>query len=205
MKMRRSIVNFTFAILLALALVSFSLLPEIGAARTNGEIAIGAKIENFTLADIAGAQRSFDELKGKNGTIVMFLSKQCPVVQGYNARISKIAADYSAKGVNVVGLNSNATETLADVKMHAEKNYAFPMLIDKGNVIADKFGASVTPEVYVFDKDGKLAYRGAIDNDRSGENVTTNHLRDALEALLAAKPIAKTEVKAFGCSIKRAS
>ncbi len=103
-------------------------------------------------------------------------------------------------------MNSNATESLDYVKSNmTERSYSFPMLIDKGNVIADKFGATVTPEVYLFDKDGKLVYRGAIDNDRSGENVTARPLQDAVDATLGGKAVAKTETKAFGCSIKRAA
>jgi hypothetical protein len=77
------------------------------------------------------------------------------------------------------------------------------MLIDKGNVLADKLGASVTPEVYFFDEKNKLLYRGAIDNNRSGDNITNNYLRDAVEAKMAGKAIAKTSANAFGCTIKR--
>lgn len=206
MKINRRLPNLFLSVFAALAFLSLALLPEIGAARFDQKtLGIGAKVENFTLPDINGKQHSFESLNGKNGAVVVFLSKQCPVVQGYNERISKIAADYKAKGIAFIGLNSNATESLEDVKAHAEKNYAFPMLIDKGNVIADKFGATVTPEVYYFDKEGKLLYRGRIDNDRSGSNVTENNLRDALDATIAGKPVAKAEVSAFGCTIKRVS
>ena len=203
MKMQRKLIGISFVLLFALA---FVLMPDTGAARSSDTVAIGAKVENFTLADTEGKQRSFNDLKGKNGALIVFMSAQCPVVKAYADRINTLAKDYQAKGISVIGMNSNATESLDYVKSNmTERSYSFPMLIDKGNVIADKFGATVTPEVYLFDKDGKLVYRGAIDNDRSGENITARPLQDAVDATLAGKAVAKTETKAFGCSIKRAA
>jgi hypothetical protein len=77
------------------------------------------------------------------------------------------------------------------------------VLIDKGNVLADKFGANVTPEIYYFSSKNVLLYEGAIDNDRSGKSISNNYLRDALELSLSGKMIAKTSANAFGCTIKR--
>ena len=168
-------------------------------------LAVGATLENFTLTDVNGAQKSFDDLKGKNGAILVFLSIQCPVVRGYNERIVKLADDYAAKGINVIGINSNASESADKVKAHASENYKFPVLIDKGNVLADRLGANVTPETFYFNEKNVLVYHGAIDNDRSGENVSMNFLRDALDSNLSGKPVAKTTANAFGCSIKRAA
>jgi peroxiredoxin len=203
MKMQRKLVGISFVLLFALA---FVLMPDTGTAHNSDTVAIGAKVENFTLADTEGKQRSFNDLKGKNGALIVFMSAQCPVVKAYADRINTLVKDYQAKGITVIGMNSNATESLDYVKSNmTERSYSFPMLIDKGNVIADKFGATVTPEVYLFDKDGKLVYRGAIDNDRSGENVTARPLQDAVDATLGGKAVAKTETKAFGCSIKRAA
>ena len=209
MKMQREFIRklagVPFVLLVVLAI--FGLLPKTGAAGINTDtVAIGAKIENFSLADTDGKQRSFKDLKGKNGALIVFMSAQCPVVKVYADRINALANDFGAKGITVIGMNSNATESLDYVKTNmTERSYSFPMLIDKGNVIADKFGATVTPEVYLFDKEGKLVYRGAIDNDRSGENVTARPLQEAVDATLAGKAVAKTETKAFGCSIKRAA
>lgn len=208
MKKRRNAASFPFVLLLVLAFLSLGLTPEMGAARNDkaGAIDIGAKVENFTLADTEGKQRSFNDLKGKNGALIIFMSAQCPVVKAYADRINALAKDYQAKGVTVIGMNSNATESLDYIKSNmTERSYGFPMLIDKGNVIADKFGAQFTPEVYLFDKEGKLVYRGAIDNDRSGENITARPLQDAVDAVVAGKAVAKAETKAFGCSIKRAA
>ena len=166
---------------------------------------VGSTLENFKLADTSGTEQSLNDLKGKNGTVVIFVSAQCPVVKAYNERINQIAADLKAKGINVVGINSNATESLDWVKSDAaEVGYKFPVLIDKGNVLADRLGATVTPEVYYFDAKNVLLYHGPIDNDRSGRNPTTLYLRDASEAALAGKEIATKKASAFGCSIKRA-
>ncbi|HXH70061.1 MAG TPA: redoxin domain-containing protein [Pyrinomonadaceae bacterium] len=167
-------------------------------------LAIGSTLENFDLTDTKGTLYSFNHLKGKNGAIIVFLSVQCPVVKGYNERIVKIAEDYKAKGINVIGINSNSTETLDKVKLHAAENYKFPVLIDKNNVLADRFGANVTPEMFYFNGKNVLTYHGAIDNDRSGKNVTTDFLRTALDESLSGKAVTKSTANAFGCSIKRA-
>ncbi len=192
--MKRKIVLFiaVFALFISFA--------DVGEA---DNFAVGTKLEDFKLADTGGKENSFNGLKGKNGTVLVFLSAQCPVVKIYNERINQIAADYAAKGITFIGINSNATESLEWVKSHAAENYKFPMLIDKGNVLADKLGATVTPEVYYFDEKNVLLYHGAIDNDRSGKNVSENILRTAFDAKLGGKEIAKTKSSAFGCSIKR--
>ena len=189
------------AVLLAtVALCAFILNPTVGHA---GDFAIGTTLENFSLPDTAGKVHSLNDLKGKNGTVLVFLSAQCPVVKAYNERISQIAADYQAKGINFVGINSNHTEGLDWVKSHAAENYKFPMLIDKGNLIADKLAAKVTPEVYYFNAKNVLVYRGAIDNDRTGKAITDTYLKAAFDSSLSGKPIEKNFANAFGCSIKR--
>src|SRR5687768_6609992 len=80
---------------------------------------VGSTVENFKLPDTAGTEKSLQELKGKNGTILVFVSAQCPVVKQYNERISQFAADFTGKGINVVGINSNSTESLDWVRSHA--------------------------------------------------------------------------------------
>lgn len=184
-----------------IAFVSFVSYPNLTQA---GGLEIGATAENFSLPDVDGKMQSLDGLKGKNGTVVVWLSAQCPVVKGYKDRINEIAAEYQAKGITFIGVNSNSTEDLNWVKSNiAENGYKFPVLIDKGNVLSDKWGANVTPEVFYFNSKNVLMYHGAIDNDRSGKNVTEGYLKAAFEAGLNGKPIAKTRANAFGCSIKR--
>lgn len=189
--------GFVLSIFFAALLVCFS------TAAFARDFPVGTVLEDFRLKDTNGAEQSYNSLKGEKGTIIVFLSIQCPVVKGYDERISAIAADYKAKGINVIGINSNSTEDVAAVKAHAAAKYKFPVLIDTGNVFADKLGANYTPEMFLFDSSNKLVYHGSVDNDRSGENVSAQFLRVAMDENLAGKPISKSETKAFGCSIKR--
>ena len=172
------------------------------AANAQG-VTVGGTLDNFSLPDANGKTQSLNDMKGKNGAVLIFVSSQCPVVRGYNERMNQIAADYKARGVNVIGINSNATETPEQIKAHADATYKFPVLIDKGNVLADKLGANVTPEAFFFDAKNVLLYHGAIDNDRSGQNVTVTYLRTAFDSALSGKKVERTSANAFGCSIKR--
>ncbi len=187
-------------VLAVLTLFAFVINPTVGNA---GDFAVGSTLENFSLPDTNGKVLSFNDLKGKNGAVVVFLSAQCPVVKQYNERLNQIAADYQSKGINFVGINSNHTESADWVKTHAAENYKFPMLVDKGNAFADKLGATVTPEAYYFDAKNVLLYHGAIDNDKNGKAITDTYLKTAFDSALAGKPVAKTRANAFGCSIKR--
>jgi peroxiredoxin len=167
--------------------------------------AIGSTIEDFTLPDVSGKEHSLKSLAGKKGTVLLFVAVQCPVSNAYNERMEKLAQEYKAKGIAVIGINSNVKEDADAVKAHAaEYKLTFPILKDPGNKIADKLGASVTPEAYLLDADNKLIYHGRIDNSRNPDQIESNDLRNAIDASLAGKPIEKTEAKAFGCTIKRA-
>jgi peroxiredoxin len=167
---------------------------------------IGDTISDFSLPDVNGAAHSLSSLKGKSGTVLIFISVQCPISNAYNERMAKLAQDYSARGVNVVGINSNVTEPSEAVKKHAaEHQLSFPILKDNGNKIADLFDAQHTPEAFLLDANNKLVYRGRIDNAKNESAVSSNDLRDAMDEVLAGKPVSKSEAKAFGCSIKRVS
>ena len=188
---------------LAAAIFAVAALVSFNNVSAKEGLAIGATMENFKLMDASGTEKSFNDLKGKNGAILVFLSVQCPVVKAYDARIVKFAEEYAAKGINVIGINSNSTESAERVKVHAAENYKFPVLIDKNNVIADRLGANVTPEIFYLNEKNVLIYHGAIDNNKSSDSVTSNFLRDAVESNLSGKTVAKTTANAFGCSIKR--
>ena len=180
-----------------------------GSGRNSSEIpappAIGATIEEFNLPDVDGRDHSLKSLKGKNGTVLIFISVQCPVSNAYNERMEKLAADYKAKGIAVIGVNANSSEDAGAVKAHAtEKGLTFTILKDPGNKLADKLGATRTPEAYFLDPNNKLLYHGRIDNSQNPAAIESSDLRTALDAALAGKPIEKTEAKAFGCTIKRA-
>lgn len=168
--------------------------------------AIGTIIDDFKLPDADGAEHSLKSLAGKNGAVLIFIATKCPVSNAYNDRMEKLAQDYKAKGINVIGINSNNTEPASEVKSHAsEKHLTFTILKDDGNKIADRLGAMRTPEAYVIDAGGKLVYHGRIDNAQNTANVQSNDLRDALDEMLGGKPVTKTGGAAFGCSIKRVS
>jgi len=177
-------------------------------ARAAGEVpappAIGATIDDFTLPDADNKDHSLKSLAGKNGTVLIFVAVQCPVSNAYNERMEQLAQDYKARGISVIGINSNVAEDAAAVKAHAaEHKLTFTILKDGGNKIADKLGASVTPEAYFIDPNNKLLYHGRIDNARNAAQIETTDLRNALDSALAGKAIEKTEAKAFGCTIKR--
>jgi len=162
-------------------------------------------IDDFKLPDADGTERSLNALKGAHGTVIIFVATKCPVSNAYNQRMEALAQDYKAKGVSVIGINSNVTEPAAEVKSHAgEKHLTFTILKDDGNKIADRFGATKTPEAYVLDASNKLVYHGRIDNSLKIEGVTTNDLRNALNELLAGKQVSKTGGAAFGRDIASA-
>ena len=193
--------------LASLVIIGFAAIA--GSGRNSNDLpappAIGTMIDDFKLPDADGKEHSLNSLKGKNGTVLIFIATKCPVSNAYNERMEKLAQDYKAKGVNVVGINSNVTEPAAEVKSHAaEKHLTFTILKDDGNKIADRLGATRTPEVYALDASGKLVYHGRIDNSQNPANISSNDLREALDSLLAGKPIQKTTGAAFGCTIKRA-
>jgi peroxiredoxin len=201
--------HYTFALTLALSVViaSAALVQAVVLGEGDAAVAtIGSTIAEFKLPDASGTERSLSSLKGKYGTVLIFISTQCPVSNGYNERMEKLAQDYQARGINVVGINANKAESPDDIKAHASaNNLTFTILKDKGNKIADRLGAERTPEVFFLDASNKLVYHGRIDNQKKPELVTSSDLRDAIDAVLAGKPVAKPEAAAFGCSIKRAS
>ena len=167
--------------------------------------AIGATVDEFTLPDVNGQEHTLKSLKGKNGTVLIFIAVQCPVSNAYNNRMEKLAEDYKDKGIAVIGINANSSEDAATVKAHAaEKHLTFTILKDAGNKVADKLGAARTPEAYFLDANNKLLYHGRIDNSQNQDAIESNDLRQALDSALAGKPVEKPEAKAFGCSIKRA-
>ncbi len=168
-----------------------------------GGLKVGDTVPDFTLKSVDGNDVRYSSLAG-DVTVVTFIATRCPVSNAYNERMKAIYADYHAKGVKFVFVNSNKQEDAAEVKEHAQKHgFQFAVYKDPGNVVADLFGAQVTPEAYVI-KGGKIVYHGRIDDSQKGD-VKDPSLRKALDAVLAGRPIEKPETKAFGCTIKRVS
>jgi peroxiredoxin len=198
-----------FSLLLATVLILVGAVMA-GSGRTGDDATlvappIGATIEDFKLPDADGKEHSLNSLKGKNGSVLIFISVQCPISNAYNERMEKLAQDYGSRGVTIIGVNANNTEPADAVKAHAaEKHLTFPILKDPGNKIADRLGATRTPEAYFLDANNRLLYHGRIDNNKDESQIESRDLREALDAALAGKPIQKTTATAFGCTIKRA-
>ena len=168
--------------------------------------AIGAAAPDFQLTTLDGKSFSLSsEAKSHKAVVLIFISTQCPYSNAYNDRMRDMASAYGAKGVLFAGINSNKTEDAAVVLSHAkEHGHTFPIMKDPSNKVADAYDARHTPTVYVVDSGGKVRYEGRIDeNYEDPKGVTSPDLVNALDSLLAGKPIAKTVTKAFGCSIKR--
>jgi thiol-disulfide isomerase/thioredoxin len=197
MKRHSLLVAFTLVVFLAASL-SAQAPPE-------PKFKIGGKVENLTLRDVKGQGAPLYGLGTDSKLrVVMFIATQCPVSNAYNERMAALDKEYGAKGVKFLAVNSNRQEPAAEVGEHAAKHgFGFPVFKDENNVVADVFGASVTPEIYVFDSGWTLRYHGRIDDNQAGARITAPDLRNALDALLAGKPVPAAETKAFGCTIKR--
>ncbi len=163
---------------------------------------LGSKVDDFTVQDASGAPVQFSSLRGPI-TVVTFVSVQCPVSNAYNDRMNALYKDYSARGVKFVFVNANSTESPAQVTEHAREHFAFAVYKDENNIVADRFGASVTPEAYIIDSSGVVRYHGSIDDSQEIRRVQETRLKNALDAVLAGKTPERAETKAFGCSIKR--
>ncbi|HUK53344.1 MAG TPA: redoxin domain-containing protein [Candidatus Binatia bacterium] len=175
-----------------------------GAAAIPPAPPIGSKMPGLKLATLGGDPTDLANLAGKKGTLVIFVSVQCPVSNAYNERMEALAQEWRARGFAVVGINANRTESPEAVATHArEHGLTFTILKDNGNRLADALGASFTPETYLFDAGGTLRYHGRIDDSKDPAGISKRDLTEALDALAADKAVPVTETKAFGCTIKR--
>ena len=175
------------------------------------ELGIGSQMPNtdYLLNDISGNQITLNEIKGENGTLIIFSCNTCPWVIRWEDRYVEIANTYLKKGIGMIAINSNVArfngdDSLYKMKKHAkEKKYNFPYAQDPKAKLAYAFGATKTPHVYLFNDKDNLVYRGAIDdNARDADAVEEPFLSKAIDQLLAGQKIKKTTSKAIGCSIK---
>ena len=156
------------------------------------------------LAAAAGGSEIRIDPGTSRATVIVFISAQCPVSNAYNDRMSALFRDYSARDVRFVFVNANQNESAGEVASHSKSaGFPFPVLKDDGNTLADRFGAQLTPEVFVLNPAGTVVYRGAIDDNKNEARVKTHATRDAIDAVLAGRPVNRAELKAFGCTIKR--
>ena len=175
---------------------------------------IGSPIPNpeVKMKDISGVEVSFKDAQKKNGLLVMFSCNTCPVVKRYQSRTMEVCKYALGNDIGVVLLNSNEAtrgdgDSYDDMKKYAkEQAYYFNYVEDKNSVMADAFGANRTPECFLFDKNGKLVYHGAIDDNASGpDQVTRKHAIVAIDEMVAGKDITQKETRSVGCTIKRRS
>ncbi|MDX6746876.1 thioredoxin family protein [Polaribacter sp. PL03] len=171
---------------------------------------IGDKIENFSLKNIDDTSVSLLDYKEAKGFIIIFTCNTCPYSVANEDRIIALDKKYKTLGFPVIAINPNdpiavPDDSFAKMKVRAqEKGFKFPYLLDDGQKVYPKFGATKTPHVYIVTKkDMKVQYIGAIDNSsRDADNVTEKYVENAVDALLAGKEIEKKETRAIGCSIK---
>jgi peroxiredoxin len=170
-----------------------------------GETAVKS-ISGFTLPGSDDQNHSLSDFSDAKAVVILFVSTQCPVSRGFDARMVELAKTYQAKDIVFLGINSNKAESLDDIKAHATAHdYSFVVLKDKDNVVADQFKAKVTPEAFVLSTTGDVLYHGRIDDAPDPAERKAEDLKNALDQLVAGQDVALAETKAFGCSIKRVS
>lgn len=176
-----------------------------GAHAGLGSVAIGSAMPDFELTDYNGETHKLSDYRGKV-VVIDFLSKDCPWSRGAAPAIAELANGYEGKEVVFIGINSNEGTTADAMATYADSGaIPYAIVIDEQNRYADTVGATRTPEMYVVDRDGNLAYHGAYDNRKSPEQIgDVNYTKLAIDAVLAGKKVEQAEVSAWGCTIKRA-
>ncbi len=163
---------------------------------------VGEKASDFSLANINGQTISLDSYQDARGYIVIFTCNNCPYAKAYQKRIAGLHNEYASKGFPVIAINTS--DSKQDIITRAQTmKYPFPYLHDETQEVTKSYGATKTPHVFVLKKDRTVAYIGAIDNNyKDAANADKHYVKDAVEALLANKPIEVTNTNAIGCTIK---
>jgi len=184
------------AVWLALAALAFLPLPA------NAQI--GTRVASFSIADTDDRVHTLEEYAGKI-LVLEFWSFKCPVALAYNERLAALQSAYRDRGVAFLAIASNKNESPIEVRRNRENlKLAFPVLLDRDGAMADRLGATHTPSIVILDGAGMLRYRGAIDNNKhAGEKGRIPYAEEALDALLAGRPVPQPETQVFGCSIRR--
>ena len=178
----------------------------------NGTLPIGSSMPKaeVKLKDISGKDITLTQAKKDKGVLVMFSCNTCPYVIKNQQRTLDIAAFAEKNNVGIIILNSNEGQRNDEDSYEAMKSYAkeqqykWYYAVDKNNELADAFGATRTPECFLFDSNLKLVYHGAIDDNPSDpENIKRHHLQQAITEMIAGKEVSYKESKSVGCGIKR--
>ena len=187
----------------ALLLSAILLLPA--AAGPAGPLKVGEKAPDFTLQEVRdGHPVTLSKvLASTRLTVVLWIGVECPFSNACNEDYRRLQTEYAGRGVALLGVNSNDTETLDQVRSHAaEAGFGFSVLKDDRNVVADRFDATFTPEVWILDATGTARFHGGLIS-RGNDKSIQKDLTAALEALLKGKEPPTTETRAFGCTITR--
>ncbi|MBN2018858.1 MAG: thioredoxin family protein [Sedimentisphaerales bacterium] len=171
---------------------------------------LGALAPGFNLPDTEGKIVSIDDFRKSKALLVIFMCNHCPFVRHVLRALVKLAAEYQAKDVAVVGISSNDIEDYPEDnpemmgKLVTEAQITFPYLFDEDQSVAKAYMAACTPDFFLFDENRRLVYRGQMDDSRPGNNipVTGKDLRLALDAVLAGKKVSSIQKPSMGCSIK---
>jgi len=197
--------------------ILFALMPVVFAASlafksSVDPLPIGAPLPNpdKKMKDVAGMEVAFKDAMNTKGLLVMFSCNTCPVVHAYQSRTIEICNYAKSKEIGVILLNSNEAsrddgDSFSDMRHYATKQrYNWPYVVDENSVMANAFGATRTPECFLFNTDGKLIYHGAIDDNQNGaDEVTRKHLKIAMDEMLGGKDVAVKTTRSVGCTIKR--
>jgi peroxiredoxin len=171
---------------------------------------LGTKAPDFSLPGTDGRTVSLKDFGGSPALLVIFMCNHCPYVRHVRSALADLTREYQAKGVAIVGINSNDVRAYPDDGPEAMRlevdaaGYVFPYLYDETQEVAKSYSAACTPDFFLFDRDRRLFYRGQMDDSRpgNGKPVTGRDLRAALEAVLAGKPAPEHQVPSAGCNIK---
>jgi peroxiredoxin len=197
--------------LLVLGLAGAAMAAPAHAADPGAPLALGSKapMADTKMTNVDGKKLAIKDVTGKKGTLVVFTCNHCPFAKAWQERIVELGNTYSKKGIGVILINANDPAKYADDDAAGTKDRAktlgmqFPYVLDDTSRVARAFGATVTPEAFLFGADGKLAYHGTIDdNHQAADKVEKRYLKDALDAVLAGKAPPTTETKSLGCGIK---
>jgi peroxiredoxin len=171
---------------------------------------LGTKAPDFRLPDPSGKQISLSDFASAPALVVVFMCNHCPYVKHIRSGLAQLARDYLPRGVAIVGINSNDVANYpgdSPARMAEEAKsagYLFPYLYDETQAVAKAYRAACTPDIYLFDQDQRLVYRGQFDDSRPGNGIsmTGKDLRNAIEAILGGKPLASNQKPSIGCNIK---
>ena len=184
---------------------------EKSSAEPAGPLPLGQAmpLSDVKMMNVDGRELSLAEAGGNKGTLVVFTCNACPWAQAWQARIVALGNRSAKRGVGVVAVNPNdpgvvAADGYSQMKDNAKRSkMAFPYVVDATSDVARAFGATRTPEAFLFDAEGRLVYHGTIDdNAKQPGKVKERYLEAAVNALIDGKEIASKETKALGCSIK---